>query len=483
MASTGYGTVYVLGGIIVIFLAMYIRLIQRYSKTKDKPSLYFGITCFCFALPAILGILIAAATTINDLPLATLFYRLSTTTGLLAYVFLNMFAIALAKPGEKMRDAWVAFTCFLAIISIVWTFNPVAEGVIGGTTEFTLTSTYKAPYGLPLIETILALMTIMAAYPISLFFRIAKDSKERIIKIKSLWMGIGLFVAAIAYFIEVTDAISYRYMPVYRPMIFVGCLTLLFSYMMPKPIERMLAGRAPVGAESVKSFVEQFFIQPVGPSTQSQVNAFSKNLGINHQQIVSRKILLEFDPESRYEKAIQDFAAEALANLEPIVVFTRRGSAIHSSLSEQNAVKFFCLTQQVSVPKEFSKNEMLLPSNDISLMLDVFDKTLKAHPQGNINVVFDSLSDLVLSIGFEKTYRFMRYAIEMLTSPRNTVVFLLNQTAHDPKVESSLRGLFSDQIFFGKDGIKTVRLPKAQLSITETEKTSHKRRAGKWKKK
>ena len=104
---------------------------------------------------------------------------------------------------------------------------------------------------------------------------------------------------------------------------------------------------------------------------------------------------------------------------------------------------------------------MLLPSNDTSLMLDVFDKTLKAHPQGVVNVVFDSLSDLVSSAGFEKTYRFMRYAVEMLASPRNTVLFLLNQNAHDPKVASSLRGLFSDQISFGKEGMQTVKLSKA----------------------
>lgn len=49
-------------------------------------------------------------------------------------------------------------------------------------------------------------------------------------------------------------------------------------------------------------------------------------------------------------------------------------------------------------------------------------------------------------------------------------MFLLNQTAHDSKVTSSLRSLFSNQTFFGKDGIKTVKLPKVQLSITETEK-------------
>ena len=466
MADTG--TVYVLVGIVAIYGIIHFRLIQRYSKTKDKPSLYFGITALFFVMPAVFGILIAAATTVNNLPLARLFYQASTTFGMLAFVFLNMFAIAMAKPGEKTRGIWIAVICFLIITFIVWASNPDVSGYIGGTSEFTLTSTYKAPYGLPLIETIIALMIVVAVYPIYLFFRIAKDTKERIIKVKSLLMGVGLFVAAIAYSIEVTDAISYQYMPIYRPMIFIGSLIMLFGYMMSKWVERKLVGSAPVSEELVRSFVEEFFLYPVAPTVGTQLNAFSKTLRLNHQQMAGRKILLEFDPESHYEKAIQDFVTEALANAEPTVTFTRRGSTIHSSLREQKAVKFFCLTQQVSVPKEFSENEMLLPSNDTSLMLDVFDKTLKAHPQGVVNVVFDSLSDLVLSVGFEKTYRFMRYAVEMLASSRNTVLFLLNQNAHDPKVTSSLRGLFSDQISFGKEGIQTVKLSKLEVGKVET---------------
>jgi len=181
--------------------------------------------------------------------------------------------------------------------------------------------------------------------------------------------------------------------------------------------------------------------------------------------MVGRKILLEFDPGSDYEKAIQDLASEALANVEPVVIFTRRGSAIHASLSGQKAVKFFCLTQQVSVPKELSENEMLLPSDDTSLMVDVFDKTLKKHPHDAIHIVFDSLSDLVLSIGFEKTYHFTKYATEMLVSPRITAVFLLNQTAHDLKVTSTLRSLFNNQVGYGKGGIETVKFPESEVGI------------------
>lgn len=465
-------TVSVLGAIAAVFIIMHVHLIYRYSKTKVKPNFYFGVTCVLWAVASIFGILIAFATAINSLPLTTLFYRTSTTSGALAYLFLNIFAISMRKSNEKTRGMWISFIPFLVVTSIVWAFNPVVEGVVGGVTEFTLTSMYKAPYGPPLVEIIIASMVLIAIYPIYLFFCIGRTAKERVIEIKSLLMGVGLLTGTIFYSIEVTGAISYHYMSFYRPLIFVGSSIIYLGYMMPKWLERKLARRTIVSEELVRSFVEEFFLYPSVPSKRIQLHAFSETLGLDHQQLVGRKVLLEFDPASHYEKAIQDFAAEATANVEPIVVFTRRGSAIHTSLREQKAVKFFCLTQQVSVPKELSENEILLPTSDTSLMLDVLNKTLKVRPQGAINIVFDSLSDLVLSIGFEKTYYFMRYAAEMLASPRITALFLLNSAAHDPEVASSLTGLFSNKISFGKRGVEIIKLPEAKVGAVEVEKIS-----------
>ena len=455
------GTVYVLGGIAVVFLLMCAHLYQRYAKNKDKPSLYFAITCLLWALAAIFGIVIAVATGLNNGSLTVLFYRASTTSGILAYLFGVFFAAAMTKSDAK-RGVWVSSVAFFVIIFVVWVFDPSVEGVVGGTTEFTLTSLYKAPYGLPLIEAIILLMVVLASPPIYMFIHGGRVTEDKLVKTKSYLMSVGMVIASTAYIMEVTGAVPYTYMPVYRPMIFGGAFVMYFSFVTPKRLEKKFIGLTPVSEKLVKSFVEEFFVPEITPITRGQENAFSKTFRLNHPQMVGRKILLEFDPASNYEKAIRDFATEALAHLEPIVIFTRRGSGIHSSLREQKAVKFFCLTQQVSAPKEFSENELLLPSNETSLMLDVFDKTLKAHPQGVVNVVFDSLSDLVLSVGFEKTYRFMRYAVEILASPKNTVLFLLNQNAHDPKVLSSLRGLFSDQMSFGEEGIQTVKLSKPE---------------------
>lgn len=199
-------------------------------------------------------------------------------------------------------------------------------------------------------------------------------------------------------------------------------------------------------------------------------NVFSKPLGLNHSDMTGRKILFEFDPASRYEKIVHDFATETSANVELLTVFTRRGSTIRSSLDEQKTARFFSLTQQVSTPKELSENETLLSTTDTSLMLDVIDKTIKTHPNDNINVIFDNLSDLILSIGFEKTYQFTKYATEIMAPQRVTALFLLNEAAHDAEVVQSIRSLFINQIAFGKAGIQAVKLPRIEAQTLEIEK-------------
>jgi len=71
------------------------QLYRRYAKTKDKPSLYS-------ALAAVFGIVIAVATSLHYEPLTVLFYRASTTSGMLAYLFAVFFAVAMTKSMQSM---------------------------------------------------------------------------------------------------------------------------------------------------------------------------------------------------------------------------------------------------------------------------------------------------------------------------------------------------------------------------------------------
>ena len=187
---------------------------------------------------------------------------------------------------------------------------------------------------------------------------------------------------------------------------------------------------------------------------------FSKKIGVNHSYVLGRSLLLEFDPASDYETAVEDFVLEASANAESVIVFTSKGGTMHNLLVRRENVKFVLLTTLVSGSRNGRRlEEVLVPANNTSLLLDALNRAVKSHPDGNFNFVFDSLTSLILQVGFEKAYNFVRYALEILSSIDATSVFLFNPGAHDQKVASSLKSLFNSQIAFDKDGLEIIKFP------------------------
>jgi len=121
-----------------------------------------------------------------------------------------------------------------------------------------LTSLYKAPYGLPLIETVIVLMVVLASFPIYLFLHGGKVAEDRVVKIKSYLMSVGMVIASIAYSVEVTGAVPLTYMPVYRPMIFVGAFVMYFSFMTPKQLEKKIIEFTPVSEKWLSLLSKSF---------------------------------------------------------------------------------------------------------------------------------------------------------------------------------------------------------------------------------
>jgi hypothetical protein len=90
----------------------------------------------------------------------------------------------------------------------------------------------------------------------------------------------------------------------------------------------------------------------------------------------------------------------------------------------------------------------LVPSNDQSVLLNVLDKVITANPNLKFGLVFDSITDLILASGLEKTYKFLKQAIEMTSSHAITAVFLFTAGAHNEREESVIRNLFSNQLSY-----------------------------------
>jgi len=187
-------------------------------------------------------------------------------------------------------------------------------------------------------------------------------------------------------------------------------------------------------------------------------DAFSKRIDMPHQKLLGRKLLLEFDPTSNYEKVVDSLAKENIANVEPIFVFTSSTSPIHTHLAKQPTIKFFLTSISTSTPKSTSENDVLLPAKNVPLILDALSKVLETYKDANVCFVFDILSELLISIGRERTFIFLRHALDMLSSEKITGLFLLNTSAHQTEVVSRIRGLFQNLLTYDKDGLKVVKI-------------------------
>ncbi len=183
----------------------------------------------------------------------------------------------------------------------------------------------------------------------------------------------------------------------------------------------------------------------------SSALTFSDQFSMAHSDITGRKILLQVDPTSDYYKVLFNFVSEARANDELLFIFTSMNSILHTEFSKNKDTKFFLSTSKTSSPQKISDTEILTPANDLSVLLDAFARAQKAEKTRNISILFDNLSDTILMCGFEKTYKFLRFLFETISSEKATALFLFNPTAHDPATASSVRGLFHIQLNYPKN--------------------------------
>ena len=166
---------------------------------------------------------------------------------------------------------------------------------------------------------------------------------------------------------------------------------------------------------------------------------FSKQLGIEHNKLVGKKILLEFDPTTDYERLVRDFVSECSLLEETVIVATRKGSRIRQALEGDEGVKF----------TELERSSERLPA-------------LKSNSEGPLTIVLDSLTELALnrdSNGAPSTnvHTFVQTALETLDDARITAVFLINPSAHDPKEVATVQGAFSHQLIYEKSGVTVAR--------------------------
>ena len=173
--------------------------------------------------------------------------------------------------------------------------------------------------------------------------------------------------------------------------------------------------------------------------SESRSWKFARQLGTEHNRLVGKKMLLEYDPRSDYQRLVRDFALECGFLGESVTILTQKGSNVRQVFEGDEGVKFVDLERA----SEF------LP-------------VMKQNVDGALSIVVDSLTDLALNQGatggaYVGMYKLVQHALATLDEPRITVLFLLNPSAHDPKDVASVRGLFGSQFVYEKNEITITR--------------------------
>jgi hypothetical protein len=166
-------------------------------------------------------------------------------------------------------------------------------------------------------------------------------------------------------------------------------------------------------------------------------------------------ILMEFDPSSPYEAAVRDFAQEHLASGGQVLAFTSKASPISNALGGSNGIRLFIMSERASpASSDPDKRETLIIHNDPDLILNFLGQSLKEETPRMKSVIFDNLSNMILLLGVEKTYKFAKRANEMLFDSGAGSLFLLISGAHEDRTRTAIESIFRRIILFDRAGMK-----------------------------
>ncbi|MEM3652891.1 MAG: DUF835 domain-containing protein [Nitrososphaerales archaeon] len=171
------------------------------------------------------------------------------------------------------------------------------------------------------------------------------------------------------------------------------------------------------------------------PITTDTFRASSIILGKSIEEVAGKVILLEFTTPIPLQLAARRLAVEALAKGYDVVVFTRKGSVVEESLTPLD-VKYIYLTLIPHTEKEGGKSYVQLRDPT-----EVLTALSELSPSEASLILFDNLTDLILTTGFDKTYTLLRHVVELAAETKAVILLGLNKDAHEKQQVAALEAL------------------------------------------
>ena len=290
---------------------------------------------------------------------------------------------------------------------------------------------------------VLVVLLLFLTYPTTLFLMARAKTKDKgvrraLVLLPIVWSGIGVDLVIFNGFL-LSSGMDY---------VAIGYLFAAIAFAVTATIFRrasLLSGFfGPLPALQIK--------------TSAPTYPFSNSIKIDPSTLIGRTFLFLTDPSTPYEKVVDDFCVELLSNKALTFVFTSKRSPIQNSLSKIKGVRYYILTSSVSYPRGTDvPDEILVPQNDQAILLDITQKTIMTDPEAKLGIVYDNISDMILSSSVESSYKFLKQANEIIDPLRVVVMFLFTPGAHDDRTVNLVKALFSNHIIMTKDGPQLAR--------------------------
>jgi hypothetical protein len=171
------------------------------------------------------------------------------------------------------------------------------------------------------------------------------------------------------------------------------------------------------------------------PITEETLKASNLILGQPLEENAGKAILLEFTTQTTLKLILKRLTVEALAKGYDISVFTRRGSVVEEALTPLD-VKYIYLT--LTRRSELEEIKSYVSIKDPSEMLAAL---AELNLSNMTLIIFDNLTDLILTTGFDKAYTFLRHVVELAAETRATILLGLCVEAHSKHEVAALEAL------------------------------------------
>ena len=201
-----------------------------------------------------------------------------------------------------------------------------------------------------------------------------------------------------------------------------------------------------------------FLGKPAGALPLQPSSPFSRTLKVAHSEIMGTQFLVEVDADSLYLDPVVNFCREFLSHGARVIVATSKAGGLFRALSGYDDIRFCLFSSSVSRPTALeNERQILIPQDSLMDIIDIVEKMSKESGDTRFALVLDNLSDRLVSIGLEKTYRSLKEMLVTLSERNVSSLFLLHAGTMDSKALNLLRSLFTKILESTRDRLLIVK--------------------------